>query len=62
MNENRTEDVVEMVKTVLNDYENDRDIDQINIYNKPDKEEVRELVRGYELTLRRVDAEMILVD
>lgn len=45
MNENRTEDVVEMVKTVLNDYENDRDIDQINIYNKPDKEEVRELVR-----------------
>lgn len=45
MNENRTEDVVEMVKTVLNDYENDRDIDQINIYNKPDKEEIRELVR-----------------
>lgn len=45
MTETRTEDVVEMVKTVLNDYENDRDIDQINIYNNPDKGEVRELVR-----------------
>lgn len=30
----------QMVKAVINDYENDRDIDQINIYNKPDKEEV----------------------
>ncbi len=39
------QDVGQMVETVLADYEKGRDIDAINIYNKPDREEVRTLVR-----------------
>lgn len=39
------QDVGQMVETVLADYEKGRDIHAINIYNKPDREEVRTLVR-----------------
>lgn len=45
MKEAQSEEISKRVENVLKDYEQGRDIDVINIYNKPDKEEVRELVR-----------------
>lgn len=35
-----------LLLTILADYDNEKTIDTINIYNKPDKGEVRDLVQG----------------
>lgn len=40
----REEEIDEIVKTVLADYEGGKNIDAVNIYNKPDKTEMREMV------------------
>lgn len=40
----REEEIDDIVKTVLADYEGGKNIDAVNIYNKPDKTEMREMV------------------
>ena len=42
----REEEIDEIVNRVLSDFESGKNIDIINIYNKPDKAEVRELIRN----------------
>lgn len=39
-------EIEEIVKTIFDDYASGKAIDEINIYNKPDKAEVRELVNN----------------
>lgn len=40
----KEEEIDDIVKTVLADYEGGKNIDAVNIYNKPDKTEMREMV------------------
>ncbi|MBR5766273.1 MAG: serine acetyltransferase [Lachnospiraceae bacterium] len=42
----REEEVDHIVKTIFADFEGGKNIDEINIYNKPDKNEVHELIQN----------------
>ncbi|MBR3246920.1 MAG: serine acetyltransferase [Clostridiales bacterium] len=42
----RQEEIDKIVKTIFEDYNGGKNIDEINIYNKPDKSEVQELVNN----------------
>ena len=42
----REEEIDDIVNLVLKDYENNKNIDVINIFNNPDKSEVREIVNN----------------
>ena len=42
----REEEIESIVQNIFSDYEGEKTIDAINIYNKPDKAEVRELVNN----------------
>ncbi|MCR5356671.1 MAG: serine O-acetyltransferase [Lachnospiraceae bacterium] len=42
----REEEVDHIVKTIFADFEGGKNIDEINIYNKPDKNEVHELIKN----------------
>ena len=40
----REEEIAKLVRNIIDDYEGDKSIDRINIYEKPDKARVHELV------------------
>ena len=42
----KEQEIDEIVKNVLSDYHGGKNIDELNIFNKPDKAEVRELIRN----------------
>ncbi len=42
----REEEIDLIVKDIFNDFEGGKNIDEINLYNKPDKSEVHELIRN----------------
>ena len=44
MGENRENYIDEIVQKILSDYDGDKNIDAFNIYNKPDKDEVRDIL------------------
>ena len=42
----KTEEIDALVNDIIADYDNKRNIDEINLFNKPDKSEVHELVKS----------------